>query len=65
MINIMSASEMYHYIPKCDRYKITITITKDDTPETVAKKIEQEYYRVLDCELFLEICRQIGGYDYE
>lgn len=61
----MSASEMYHYIPKCDRYKMTITITKDDTPETVAKKIEQEYYRVLDRELFLDMFRQIGGYNNE
>lgn len=58
-LEIMSASDMYHYIPMYDRCKITITITKDDTPETVAKKIEQEYNRVIDRELFLEMCRQI------
>lgn len=57
-LNIMSASDMYHYVPMYEKHKLTITITKNDTPETVARKIEEEYYRVLDRELFLEMCRQ-------
>ena len=59
-LEIMSASDMYHYVPMYEKHRLTITITKDDTPETVARKIEQEYYRMLDRELFLEMCRQFN-----